>query len=236
MTRVPDDAPRPTDNGDLMSTSANSGRTVLGLVLAGGRGSRFSPDGSRNKLLAPIDGKPVCVGAALALKNAHLRVLAATSPRTPEVGKTLAQTGCEVLVCDRAPQGMGATLGQAIAQAAATEEAAGNEAPSWCVMPADMPRVSTSTVVRLLDVWRKLPAATRRKCVLAPAYRGARGHPVLFGADWTPALARLSGDEGARGIIKGHLTLIEVDDPGCLFDVDTPDALDAAHVGRIALT
>ena len=219
-----------------MTTSASSDRTVLGLVLAGGRGSRFSPDGSRNKLLAQIDGKPVCVNAALALKNAHLRVLAAVPPQKPDLENTLAQAGCDVLVCDRASQGMGATLGQAITQAAATEEAAGNEPPSWCVMPADMPRVSTATVVRLLDVWRKLPTATRRKCVLAPAYQGVRGHPVLFGSDWTPALARLSGDEGARSIIKGHLTLIEVDDPGCLFDVDTPEALESAHLGRIALT
>jgi molybdenum cofactor cytidylyltransferase len=216
-----------------MTTSASSGKTVLGLVLAGGRGSRFSPDGSRNKLLAQIDGKPVCVNAALALKNAQIRVLAATSPRTPEVAKTLAQAGCEILVCDKAAQGMGATLAQAVAQASAIEQAAGNEPPSWCVMPADMPRVATATVVRLLEVWRKLPEATRKKCVLAPAYRGERGHPVLFGSDWSPALARLTGDEGARAIIKGHLTLIEVDDPGCLFDVDTPEALATANVGRM---
>ncbi|WP_420223818.1 hypothetical protein [Pigmentiphaga litoralis] len=66
-----------------MTLSASSGRTVLGLLLAGGRGTRFSPDASRNKLLARIDGHAVCVGAALSLKNAQLRVLAATSPIRP---------------------------------------------------------------------------------------------------------------------------------------------------------
>jgi len=218
-----------------MTLSASSGRTVLGLLLAGGRGTRFSPDASRNKLLARIDGQAVCVGAAQSLKNAQLRVLAATSPHSPDVGKALAAAGCEVLVCDRASEGMGVTLAQAVMQATAREAAAGNEPPCWCVMPADMPRISTATIVRLLDVWRKLPAATRRKCVLAPAYRGVRGHPVLFGSDWSASLATLEGDEGARSLIRGRLTLIEVDDPGCLFDVDTPDALTTPRVGRTAM-
>lgn len=219
-----------------MTTSVHTGKTVIGLLLAAGQGSRFSPDGSHNKLLARIDGKSVAANAALSLKNAQIRVFAAVPPARPELADALTKVGCRVLECDRAQEGMGATLAQAVSLAAEIERGAGNETPSWCVMPADMPRVATATVVRLLDVWRKLPPATRRKGVLAPAYQGKRGHPVLFGSDWQGALSALDGDTGARDIIRGKLTLIEVDDPGCLFDVDTPEALQSAHVGRIALT
>lgn len=204
---------------------ATSGRIIVGLLLAAGRGSRFSPDGSSNKLLATVNGDPVCVSSARALQAALPRVIAATAPRAPAIAEVLNQAGCEVLICDRADSGMGNTLSQAISQATIREEAAGNAMPAWCVMPADMPWLQAQTVTRLAQAWLALPLAQRRRAVLAPSYQGQRGHPVLFGPDWTSELSALQGDQGARAIIRGHLSLIEVDDPGCLLDVDTPSDL-----------
>jgi molybdenum cofactor cytidylyltransferase len=65
----------------------------------------------------------------------------------------------------------------------------------------------------------------------APAYKGRRGHPVLFGASLIPALAQLGGDEGARLILRNlgvRLALVETDDPGVLMDIDTQGDLPAA--------
>ncbi|MDX3905732.1 MAG: nucleotidyltransferase family protein [Pigmentiphaga sp.] len=207
--------------------AADSGRTIIGLLLAGGRGSRFSADGSANKLLAPVDGRPVCVAAAQALQGVLPRIVAATSPAAEQVAAVLRGSGCDIVLCDRAGEGMGATLAQAIGQLQARETAAGNPAPAWCVMPADMPWLHPATVQALRDAWLALPPGRRAQAVLAPAYRQMRGHPVLFGPAWTPRLSLLQGDAGARGLIAGNVTLIHVDDPGCVRDVDTPADLQA---------
>jgi molybdenum cofactor cytidylyltransferase len=66
--------------------------------------------------------------------------------------------------------------------------------------------------------------------VVAPWHRGRRGHPVGFGRACLPALLALDGDEGARHVVAawaGRALRIDVDDPGCLLDVDRPDDLAA---------
>jgi molybdenum cofactor cytidylyltransferase len=57
-----------------------------------------------------------------------------------------------------------------------------------------------------------------------PSYQGKRGHPVLFGRDFWPQLAALSGDAGARTVLQLNaeaVQIVELDDPGVLQDVDT---------------
>jgi len=208
-----------------MVQGASSGRVIIGLLLAAGRGSRYSPDGSANKLLAQVDGQPVCVAAARALGAALPRLAAATSPATPAVADALGRAGCEVIVCDRSAAGMGATLAQAVTHLMESTRAAGDDAPAWCVMPADMPWLHPATVATLRDAWLALPPGRREQAVLAPTYRDVRGHPVLFGPGWGPRLAMLDGDEGARRLVAGQVMPIPVSDPGCLRDVDTPDDL-----------
>src|SRR5690606_37053208 len=115
--------------------------------------------------------------AALALRRALPRVAAAVAPAAPAVGEVLRQAGCDVIVCDRATDGMGSTLAQAISWLSAREHAAGNEAPAWCVMPADMPWLHPDTVAALRDAWLALPPSRREQAVLAPTYREQRGHP-----------------------------------------------------------
>ncbi|GAA4343340.1 nucleotidyltransferase family protein [Pigmentiphaga soli] len=198
---------------------------AVGILLAAGRGTRFSPDGTRNKLLADAGGQPVCVAAAASMLAALPEVAAATSPRTPEVAQALRAAGCAVLVCERSEGGMGCTLAQAVGALKAARLAARRPLPAWCVMPADMPRVAPATIAALLAAWRGLAPAGRGLAAIAPAHDGARGHPVLLGPDWTDALCGLDGDAGARALIAPHLRLVAVDDPGCLYDVDTPEAL-----------
>ena len=66
-------------------------------------------------------------------------------------------------------------------------------------------------------------ALTEGAAIAAPAYRGERGHPVGFSAQFRNELAALSGDSGARAILERHqdkIRLIDCDDPGVLFDID----------------
>ncbi|HEV2040071.1 MAG TPA: nucleotidyltransferase family protein, partial [Casimicrobiaceae bacterium] len=55
--------------------------------------------------------------------------------------------------------------------------------------------------------------------------QGVRGHPVGFSRRYYGELAALSGDEGAKAIVRAHereLQLIETDDAGVSRDIDTP--------------
>jgi len=61
-----------------------------------------------------------------------------------------------------------------------------------------------------------------------PQHDGRQGHPVLFGRDFWAALSRLTGDEGARSVVRAHpasCIRLDVEDPGVLQDVDRPDAV-----------
>jgi molybdenum cofactor cytidylyltransferase len=63
----------------------------------------------------------------------------------------------------------------------------------------------------------------------APRYDGQRGHPVLFAAALFPQLRALTGDQGARDVLRAlgdRLALVETADPGVVLDIDRPDQLE----------
>jgi len=82
---------------------------------------------------------------------------------------------------------------------------------------ADMPWVRPQTIA-------SLAAAIRAGAGIAqPLYRGQRGNPVAFSRRYLPQLQRLSGDQGARALLKTEaVEQIAVDDPGIVRDIDTP--------------
>lgn len=183
---------------------------IRGLLLAGGASRRYGAP----KLLQPhADG--VSLGAYCARRLvAHVgNVLAVTRPGDDELARQLEQAGCDVLVTARALEGMGASL------AAAVEAASGAE--GWIVALADMPRIHAQTYA---EVKRVLQLGAR---IVAPIAMdsGMRGHPVGFAASLGDELRLLGGDLGARPILARHaheVFTIPVDDPGILFDIDTP--------------
>ncbi|MBC8738291.1 nucleotidyltransferase family protein [Paraburkholderia sp. UCT31] len=186
---------------------------ATGVLLAAGFGSRFDPHGLHNKLLARMpDGKPVAHEAAHRLLRVVTRVLAVVRPGSDALARALNDAGCDVVFAASAERGMGASLAAGIE--------ASDDAEGWIVALADMPRIAVPTieaVARALDNGAPL---------VAPFYDGQRGHPVGFGSEHRDALLALDGDTGAKALLRSHaLTRIDVDDPGILRDVDTPDDL-----------
>jgi molybdenum cofactor cytidylyltransferase len=185
---------------------------IVGVLLAAGQGTRFGGD----KLLAAMaDGTPVGVAAARNLAAAVGEVIAVVRPEDARLIHLLAATGVTIERCPAAWKGMGSSLAHAV------EASAG--AVGWIVALADMPRVRPQTI-------RAVAAALESGAALvAPAYRGSRGHPVGFARQYGARLAALTGDAGARDILRAErdrMQLIECDDPGVLADVDTPADLD----------
>ena len=188
------------------------------IVLAAGQGVRFGG----GKLLAALNGAPLVTGAlAAALAAPVRRVLVAVGddPRLVDAVQAFATPDrADRLVLIPVPQaaeGMGASLRTAASAVSAAAEGV-------FVFLGDMPAIAPDTPVRLAA------ALDRPERIVAPVQAGRRGHPVLFGRAWLPALETLEGDEGARALIAAagsSLRLVAVDDPGVLLDIDRPEDL-----------
>ena len=182
---------------------------VRGVLLCGGTGSRFGGA----KLVAKLDGDAIGVLAAKHLIEGVGNALAVVRPGDAELRNLLAVTGCEILETAAAERGMGASLAAAVLALPA--------ARGWVVALGDMPRILPATHRAVTD-------AIRHGAPLAAAVSaatGQRGHPVAFSRSLFAQLASLDGDEGARSVVALHrdrLVEVAVDDPGILFDVDTP--------------
>lgn len=84
---------------------------------------------------------------------------------------------------------------------------------------ADMPHIQAATL-------RRLEAALADPLTIAqPVYGGMPGHPVGFGNVYFHELERVTGDAGAREVVRAHrdrCVRIDVDDAGVLKDIDVP--------------
>lgn len=192
---------------------------LCAVVLAAGAGSRFGG----GKLLAPcgagvlLDGALACAFAAPA--EQVIVVTGADADRVGAAARSFAErTGAAarlrlVHAVDHA-EGLAASLRAGLA-------AVPPEADAAFVFLGDMPRVPPAMASRLAE-------ALDGRLAAAPVLAGRRGHPVLIAKALFPALTALSGDRGAGPVLAGlgeRLATVETDDPGVLFDVDTPDDL-----------
>ncbi|MBC7453221.1 MAG: nucleotidyltransferase family protein [Massilia sp.] len=186
----------------------------VGILLAAGRGRRFDPSGHRNKLLQPLaGGDAVVVASARALLAVVPNVIAVVRADDGGVAQVLRALGCDVTLCVNADDGMAASLVHAVRYSVL------HSLPShgWLIALGDMPHVRVATMQALLD------ALAGGAVIAAPVTGGRRGNPVAFSAACLPDLLALSGDEGARAILKRHpVTEVAVLDPGIFHDIDQP--------------
>ena len=92
------------------------------------------------------------------------------------------------------------------------------DASTLSIFLADMPYLQNSTIEGLLTV-------AERDNIVRPCYLGQQGHPVIFGKCFFEQLSLLEGDQGAKQVLQSNqqkLTFIDVNDAGCIKDIDRP--------------
>lgn len=186
---------------------------ITGLLLAAGKSRRF---GSQ-KLLTEYQGLPIVLHSARALSNCD-RVIAIINDKDIELQKTLDAEGIETLINPEANLGMGHSIAFGVK--------ASQQSDGWCILPADMPKASTSTVEQVYE------ALVNGAAIAAPCYLDQRGHPVGFSKHYSDELQILDSDIGARTILQQHpedLLCIDTNDNGILLDIDTKEDLQKAH-------
>ncbi|WP_405013944.1 NTP transferase domain-containing protein [Kitasatospora sp. NBC_01539] len=184
---------------------------VAALVLAAGGGRRL---GGRPKALVRLRGRTLLEGALAAVRAGGCApvvvVLGAEAGRV----RAGADTGDCVLVENPAwESGMGSSLRAGLAAVPA-------DASGVLVMLVDTPGVTAEAVARLVAAHRAGGE------LVAAAYDGRRGHPVLIGARYlAEAAAGAEGDAGARALLAAHapeVLLVECGDVAVADDLDTP--------------
>lgn len=178
------------------------------LLLAAGRSTRFGAD----KLLHSLpDGRAVAVAACANLRAAGVDVVAVVRLHNLALAQRLAAVGARVITCDSA--GMGDSIACGIAKTTATA--------GYLIALADMPWIQVRTIQRVVE------ALKAGADMMAPVYRGRRGHPVGFSRSWRDRLLALRGDAGARDLLTDptQLQTLDCDDPGVLADIDRPGDL-----------
>ena len=169
------------------------------IVLAAGRGERFAASGGTTHKLQ----------ALLAGKRVIDHVLAAVKA---------SGLAYHVVEADPTRPGMGDSI------AAGVKATPG--ATAWLILPADLPLIQGDT---LRTIAHAPPCA-----VTVPMYQGQRGHPVRFGLECASELLNLQGNQGAFQVIRAQaatdsIAKVDVDDVGCVLDVDTLDDLARAE-------
>jgi molybdenum cofactor cytidylyltransferase len=179
---------------------------VAGLILAAGDGTRF---GAESKLLADLGGRPLlqwAVDAQGAVAELS-RVVVVLGARAGEIGERVQFGRAETVVCADWAAGQAASLRCGLAALEGAEKVV--------VTLGDAPLVTAAVIARFAGE----PPRTRA------TYDGRPGHPVVLGPAEMATLMSLTGDRGARDLLRGG-PVIEVGHICSGRDVDTPDDLE----------
>jgi CTP:molybdopterin cytidylyltransferase MocA len=178
---------------------------ICGLVLAAGEGTRFGPE---PKLCALLNGRPLlehAVSAHCAVAELE-RVVVVLGAFSDEVLRRVELGRAEPVICPDWASGQSASLRRGVA--------ALSDASKVIVTLGDEPLISPSAIRRFVEQ----PPGARA------VYGGRPGHPVVLGPAEMAAVARLTGDRGAREILGGPA--VECSDLCSGRDVDTMEDLE----------
>lgn len=181
------------------------------LVLAAGSSRRFG----EQKLLAPLRGRPLVRWAVESALGSNVdRVLVVAGEEGSAVRDALEDLPAAVVLNPDPEEGMASSIRVGVV--------ALPDGVEWVViLLGDQPEVTPELVNRVLE------ARDSGRPMVAPVYQGRQGNPVAFHSSVFSELEALTGDEGARPLLKrdpGRVTRLELDLP-MPRDVDTREDL-----------
>jgi CTP:molybdopterin cytidylyltransferase MocA len=177
--------------------------------------------GPEDKLMKDADGTPLLARVITRAQSTHLPVFATVPtldhPRAKLMQRTLA---IPITVPDRS-EGMAASIRRGI-------DGLPDQTPGVMILPGDMPDLTTDDLTHLCRAFENNP----KSIIRATTEDGRHGHPVIFPANLFTQLRQITGDQGARAVIKAHmnrLRLVALPGNHALCDLDTPADWAAWH-------
>lgn len=184
----------------------------MGLVLAAGRSRRMGSP----KALLPVDGRSLLQRWIEALRDGgceEVRVVVGGG----EAGDRIAREAAPAALVVRNPD----PGSEQIDSLRIGLRALPSAAEAVVATPVDVAEQSPEVVRAVVEAWRR-----RGSPIVLPTWQGERGHPALFARAVFPELLADPLPEGARSVVNARperVEEVEVDRPGILRDLDTPD-------------
>ena len=172
--------------------------------------------GPLNKLTLEIRGKPMVRHAVEAALQAGLKdLVVVTGHESGKVQAALSGLDVTFVHNDAYDDGLSTSLRTGIA-------ALGTQFTHALILLGDMPTITGPMIAKMVDTAGKSPASS----IIMATHNGKRGNPVLWPRSYFHALAKISGDTGARHVIGQHPDqVIEVElGSAASQDIDTPEA------------
>ena len=186
--------------------------STAGIILAAGMSTRLG----QLKQLLKVGGKTILsmvIDAALFSDlDKILLVLGHQSDKIiAAMGDKLRNPKLSVIINSRYQEGMSTSIQCAM-------EKIKDDFSSFMIILGDQPLLSKDTINFILS---RFWASNKGICV--PVHKGKRGPPVCFSNEFYDDIFNISGDIGAREIIKNkpeHTLDVEIEDSDCFFDID----------------
>lgn len=188
------------------------------VVLAAGGSRRL---GRTKQLVRADDETLVRRSARLALETGPAQSLIVVGARADAVWRAVADLTLTRVDCDDWAQGLSASIRAAVRAIEPGVDAA-------LFVLCDQPALDAAHLCKLVQVWRADPGRA-----VASSYSGTVGVPSVLPRSWFASLSELTGDRGARDLLRARSTELGAVPATALgHDVDVPADLDAIHVTR----
>jgi len=174
------------------------------IVLAAGKSRRFGSSKMNHRL---ADGKMILSKTIEQYQKVFTDV-SVVVPNDAKVSQIAADLSTNLVTVESSSQGMSHSLMAGI-------ESKSN-ADAWMVVLADMPYVRVDTI-------SMLSKSVNVDNIVVPICHYQQGNPVTFGRNFKKDLMSLTGDVGAKQVIKNNtlsVSEVKVRDEGVLLDID----------------
>ena len=194
-------------------------RELSAIVLAAGGSSRYG----QCKQLVKLDGSSLVRHAVSKLSSlfSHNRIFVVVGANSKAVAQAVSDLPVNIVPNADWQRGLASSL-----------KAGLNSVEPRCqavmITLCDQVLVTDDHLRLLLDQWLANPSE-----IMAGAYAGTIGTPVIIPAEFYPQVLALEGDAGAKSILKnnaGRVRTLPI--PEAEFDIDLPADLEKLHIEK----
>ena len=172
--------------------------------------------GVSKPLVRGESGQTLLARAITTARQAELAPFVAVRAGKAEVAAEVKRAGARVVEVPDADEGMAASIRAGVAAVAADPKAQG-----VLILLADQWRITGDDLRRLCAAW-----AVSETGLAAARYEGVLGVPAAFSRGHFAMLQRLTGDKGARQVLREReRDVAAVEMPSAAVDADVPDDL-----------
>lgn len=190
---------------------------IHALILAAGQSRRM---GETNKLLLPYGSQSVICHVVEQVRASVMEnITVVTGHEDAQIRAALKDGNLTFTHNENYHQGLSGSLKVGI-----------NSLPDNCdavmVILGDMPRISTALLNKMIKAYSR----TGPRPILIPTCENKRGNPLIWHQSYFEEFKTLSGDRGAKGLIRNYekyVCEVDVNDDAIFRDMDTPESYQA---------